>query len=423
MRNCRLLHSFYIEVWFGLIMQELAVENWIKNNIETIFPGFTLVSSNEILADRIEVDFHLKDEKERDVFIEVKTSELRPSDIGKLLNYYSILSNLDNVRNMRFIVILPSIKRDNREILNSFGIQTLLLDNLTKGKVDFDMSLRGLTNVLTPTEAEVLSYINTRKCSIITVEEIVQGFEYDSSYASKILERLERKQYLERVKRGIYLYIPLEYGYENRFPPMNSLVVGSVLVDPYYFGYQTANRFHGFTTRFSPVTYICTTRSRRTHKWRSIRYKFVNLVQKKFFGYEKYLSDGCEVFIACPEKAVLDSIDKSDYCGGLSQVVAVVLNAFERGLDKEKLLDYAIRFDSNTLIQRLGYLVEVLYENNYLDINDSFLESIEGLLLENISNTFLGPVKPNDRSGSIDSRWSIIENVSIENLLDEIVVR
>ena len=119
----------------------------------------------------------------------------------------------------------------------------------------------------------------------------------------------------------------------------------------------------------------------------------------------------------------MDSIDKSDYCGGLSQVVAVVLNAFERGLDKEKLLDYAIRFDSNTLIQRLGYLVEILYENNYLDINDSFLESIEGLLLDDISNTFLGPVKPNDRSGSIDSRWSIIENVSIENLLDEIVVR
>jgi len=409
-------------VLFGLIMQELAVENWIKNNVETIFPRFTLVSSNEVVADRIEVDFHLKDEKERDVFIEVKTSELRPRDIGKILNHYSILSNLDNVRDMRFIVILPSIKKDDREILNSFGIETMLLDDLSKGEV-FDSRLRELKNVLTPTEAEVLSFIKERKCSIIAVEEIVQSFEYDSSYASKILERLERKQYLERVKRGIYLYIPLEYGYENRFPPMNSLVVGSVLVDSYYFGYQTANRFHGFTTQFSPVTYICTTRSRRTHKWRSIRYKFVNLVQKKFFGYEKYLSDGCEIFIACPEKAVLDSIDKPDYCGGLSQVVAVVLNAFERGLDKEKLLDYAIRFDSNTLIQRLGYLVEILYENNYLDINDSFLESIEGLLLDDISNTFLGPVKPNDRSGSIDSRWSIIENVSIENLLDEIRVR
>lgn len=179
---------------------------------------------------------------------------------------------------------------------------------------------------------------------------------------------------MSELKGGIYLYIPLEYGYENRFPPMNSLVVGSVLVDPYYFGYQTANWFYGFPTQFSPVAYICTTRSRRTHKWKSIRYKFVNLVQKKFFGYEKHLSDGCKILIASPEKAVLDSIDKPDYCGWLSQVVAVVLNAFKRGLDKEKLLNYAINFDSNTLIQRLGYLVEIVYENNYLDINGNFVE-------------------------------------------------
>ncbi|MBD3171229.1 DUF91 domain-containing protein [Candidatus Bathyarchaeota archaeon] len=404
-------------------MQELAVENWIKNNIETIFPGFTLVSSNEIYADRIEVDFHLKDEKQRDVFIEVKASELKPRDIGKLLNYYSILSNLDKVREMRYIVILPSIKKENKEILSSFGIKTLLLDNLTKGKVVFDSCLQGLKNILTPTEAEVLSFINERECSIISVDEIVQRFEYDSSYASKLLERLERKQYLERVKRGIYLYIPLEYGYENRFTPMNSLVVGSVLVDPYYFGYQTANRFHGFTTQFSPVTYICTTKTRRTHKWKSTRYKFVNLVQKKFFGFEKHLSDGCNIFIASPEKAVLDSIDKPDYSGGLSQVVAVVLNAFKRGLDKEKLLNYAIMFDSNTLIQRLGYILDILYENRYLDMNGNFVESIERLLPENTSNTFLGSVKSNEGRGSIDNKWNIIENVSIEKLLDEIVVR
>ncbi len=404
-------------------MQELAVENWIKNNIEKTFPGFTLVSNNEIIADRIEVDIHLKDEKQRDVFIEVKTSELRPSDVGKLLNYYSILSNLDNVREMRFIVILPTIKKETRNILNSFGIETLLLNNLSKDDMVFNSSLHRLTNVLTPTEAEVLSFINERKCSIITVKEIAHSFNYDNSYASKLLERLERKQYLERIKRGIYLYVPLEYGYENRFTPMNSLVVGSILVEPYYFGYQTANRFHGFTTQFSPVTYICTTKVKRMHKWKSIRYKFVNLVQDKFFGYEKHISDGCEVFIANPEKAVLDSIDKPDYCGGMSQVVAVILNAFKRDLDNDRLLNYANKFGSNTVIQRLGYLVESLSENNYLDINGHFVESIERLLPDKISNTFLGPVEPNNRGGSIDNKWHIIENVPIENLLDEIKVR
>lgn len=65
-------------------MQELAVENWIKNNIETIFPRFTLVSSNEILADRVEVAFTLR-MKNKEMYL----LRLRPRSLGQgiLVNF------------------------------------------------------------------------------------------------------------------------------------------------------------------------------------------------------------------------------------------------------------------------------------------------------------------------------------------------
>jgi len=405
-------------------MQELAVENWIINNLEKVFPKMTLVSSNEILSNRFEVDLHLKDEDRNDVFIEIKSKGLKPRDVGTLLNYYSILSNLDNKQHIRFIVLTPEISEDTRNILNNFGVETRLFSDLSMGDNKIpDFNLRELRNVLTPLESEALAYINEKKCNIIDVEELSQQFNYASSYASKILERLEKKEYLERIKRGKYLFIPLDYGYDERYSPMNLLIVGSVLAEPYYYSYQTANSFHGYTTQFSPITYICTTKLKRKFRWKNIRYKFVNLVEEKFFGFEKKLSDGCEIFVAEPEKAVLDSLDKPDYCGGIAQVVAVVANAFTKGLDDTKLFNYAVRFDSNSVIQRLGYVTEFLHETEILENDDKFIGVIENLLPKNASNTFLGSVGKYGRKGSINDRWHIIENFEVKSLLDEIDVR
>jgi predicted transcriptional regulator of viral defense system len=403
-------------------VQELSAENWIANNIEKIFPDKTLVNRNEVIAERFEVDLHLKDEKGNDLFIEIKAEGLKPRDPGRLLNYYSILSNLDKIQQMQFIVITPEISEETRDILNSFGIQVKLFSDLSIDERLSDFKLRELKNVLTPVESEVLSYINKKKCNLVDIEDISKRFNYDKKYASKILERLEKKEYLDRIKRGKYLYIPLEYGYENRYPPMNSLIVGSVLTEPYYFGYQTANRFYGYTTQFSPITYICTTKLVRPFRWKSITYRLVNLVEDKFFGFNEKKSDSCIIYVAEPEKAVLDTVDKPDYCGGLPQTASVIANAFRKGLDLAKLVKYAERFHSLTVIQRLGYITDFLQERKIIDEQNELLQTLQDLVPEDTSNSYLGSVKKYGRNGVVIEKWRMIENFSVENLLDEIEV-
>jgi predicted transcriptional regulator of viral defense system len=403
-------------------VDELAVKIWLINNLKRVFPGMTLVTNNVIISGMFEADLHLKDGDLNDVFLEIKPEGLVARDAGRLLNHYLLISNLEWARNPRLIVITPEVSDEARSILTSFGVEIGLINQLGIDKDVPEFRPKELKNVLTPVESEVLSYIHNKECGLVAVDEISDRFDLEMNYSSKILERLEKKEYLERIKRGRYLYIPFKYGYDERYPPMNSLAVGSVLVRPYYYGYQTANRIHGYTSQFSPVTYICTTKTRREFRWRNTRYRFVKLIEGKLFGCERRLSDGCEILVAEPEKAILDALDKPEYCGGTSQVVAVVASALRRGVDHGKLLDYVKKFGSNTVIQRLGYVSEFLNEKGLINVDET-IEAIEDLVPENPSYTLLGSVRKHGRKGPVNSRWGIVENIDEGALLDELEVR
>ena len=407
-------------------MKEVEVQRYISENIENVFPGMSIIGTDELMLERYWVDLHLRDDEGIDVFIEIVTGNVTKRKVGQILNYYSILANLyPPLKEFRFVVLVEEISKSIKNILENFGVEVMLLKDLSidKEKVNENLRRKNLENVLTLVESDLLSHVKASKCSIVDLKKAQDLVNVEARYASKILERLEQKGYLERIIRGKYLFIPLEYGYEERYPPMNSLVVGSVLTAPYYFGYQTANNYHGFTSQFSPKTYICTMKPRRNYRWRNISYKFVTLVKNKFFGFMGVETDGCEIFVAEPEKAILDSLDKPDYCGGVPQVANAVFKGFNSGVDKNKLLQYAGRMGSNSVLQRLGYVVELLFEQGLINIGVDYQDSIKRLMPEDASYTYLSPVGAYNRGGPVDSKWRIIMNVDEDTILSELKVK
>jgi len=407
-------------------MREDEIRRYIIDNLADVFPGMSLVADEELLLERYRIDLHLVDGGGVDVFVEIIPGKVTEKKAGRVLNYYSILANLEPpLRVFRFVVLGESVSENAGDILDNFGVELVLFRDLSidEGKVGRHLNRRDLENVLTATESVLLSHVKAKECGLVNVEEVRERLGIDAGYASKILERLEAKGYLERIARGHYLFIPLEYGYEERYPPMNSLVVGSVLVDPYYYGYQTANVYHGFSLQFSPKTYVCTVKPRRNFRWRGTSYKFVTLIDGKFFGFVRVEADGCEVYVAEPEKAVLDSLDKPDYCGGIPQVSYAVSSALNSGLDMEKLLSYAGRMGSVSLLHRLGYVVELLSEEGYVKVGEGFLDILRGLMPEAASYTYLGPVGTHGRKGAIGGEWKIILNVDESTVLSELEVR
>lgn len=407
-------------------MREAEVQRYVIENVEEVFPGMSIVGIEELLLERYRVDLHLRDDEGVDVFIEIVSGKITERKAGQILNYYSILANMDPpLKKFRFIVLGEDISENARNILENFGVEVMLLKGLSidEQKVRRHFRRKDLKNVLTAVESDILSHVKASKCSLVDSKKVQDYLNVGAGYASKILERLGQKGYLERVIRGKYLFIPLEYGYEERYPPMNSLVVGSVLTTPYYYCYQTANNYHGFTSQFSPRTYICTVKPRRSFRWRNTSYKFVTLVDDKFFGFTKAEADGCTIYVAEPEKAVLDSLDKPSYCGGVSQVIYVVSNALSSDVNRDKLLLYADRMGSNSVLQRLGYVVELLSERGWINVGEDFLGSIMGLIPEGASYSYLGPVGTHGRKGPVEGRWKIIMNVDETTALSELEVK
>lgn len=418
--------NFILFAVLGKGMKKAEVRRHIIENVENVFPGMRLIGTDELMLERYSVDLHLRDGEGVDVFIEIVSGKITERKAGQILNYYSILANLDPpLKEFRFIVIGEEISENAESTLESFGVEVMLLRDvfIDEQKLRRPFRRKDLENVLTAVESDLLSHIKTSQCSLIDSKKAQDYLNVEAGYASKILERLDQKGYLERIIRGKYLFIPLEYGYEERYPPMNSLVVGSVLTTPYYYGYQTANNYHGFTSQFSPKTYVCTVKPRRAFRWRNTSYKFVTLIDDKFFGFTEAEADGCKIYLAEPEKAVLDSLDKPSYCGGVSQVVYVVFNALSSGVDREKLFSYAGRMGSNTVLQRLGYVVELLSERGLIDPGEEFLDSIMGLIPEGFSYTYLGPVGTHGRKGPAEGEWKIIMNVDEATALSELEVK
>ena len=211
---------------------------------------------------------------------------------------------------------------------------------------------------LTPTEAELVSEWEAKGQKSVTIDMLIEKTRGNRKYASKLLRRLDRKGWLSKISR-VYSFIPASYGYERRFPPMNPFLIGSTLIEPYYFAYSTANSHYGLTTQLPSTYYVATTKKRPSYEWHNIRFQFITLSVEKFFGSKEAEAFGVKINIADPEKTLIDAVDKMQYCDGIEEVVSVIQTGLKQ-VDESKLIDYVNRMNSYTLNQRFGLIIDFL---------------------------------------------------------------
>ncbi len=131
-------------------------------------------------------------------------------------------------------------------------------------------------------------------------------------------------------------------------------------------------------------------KSRKPLKFNDISIEFIKT--KYFFGFKKDRYSDFDIFIAKPEKAIIDSL--------LSKKIP--LDEIEKAIktkqfDINNLLSYAIKIKNKSLIKRLGFILE---ENNikcerlkrFVDTNYAVLD----LML--------------NKTGKKNEKWRIIDN-------------
>lgn len=274
-----------------------------------------------------------------------------------------------------------------------------------------------MSRSLSDLEAKLILHLEWEKQPVVTIEDTMAILDCSYDHARLVLHRLARGRWLVPLTPGKYELIPAERG-EHAFPDTNPLFIGSALVEPYYFSFATAAFFHGLSTQASATVYLATTvrTGRRLYQVRGKEYRLVLQPPHKFFGAVEVDAYGSRVRMAEPEKAVVDALDRPEYAGDIPEVAGMLQRGRGR-LDWDKLAEYGLRFETQALIQRLGYLTDLLRLPGAEQARDLLVAGIGK------STPYLGRPGQWGTGGEYNATWRIVDNVPRQELLAEIEVR
>ncbi|MDZ7742470.1 MAG: hypothetical protein U5Q03_12150 [Bacteroidota bacterium] len=105
------------------------------------------------------------------------------------------------------------------------------------------------------------------------------------------------------------------------------------------------------------------------------------------------------------EKTIIDCLFKPDYAGGIVEIARAIYVSREK-IKYDNLLEYAIKFNSQAVIKRLGFLLELL------EIETDIIEKLQKLRTKSV--VLLDTELP--KSGKIQTKWSIQQNIEKETI-------
>jgi predicted transcriptional regulator of viral defense system len=224
----------------------------------------------------------------------------------------------------------------------------------------------------------------------------------------ELLSDMTRRGLLMRVKRGLYYIIPYEQNPETFMPDWHLLAEYLVQDAKYYIGYYSALQIHNLITQPSLKEQIVVSKQIRpsTLIVKDVPFQFIYHNEKHFFGTKKIWVDHFNKVICSDlEKTIIDCLFKPDYSGGIVEIARAIYISRDK-IRFNTLLEYAIKFNSQAVIKRLGFILELL------KIETTIIEGLQKLKTNSI--VLLDTELP--KSGKIKTKWSIQQNIELETI-------
>jgi predicted transcriptional regulator of viral defense system len=259
---------------------------------------------------------------------------------------------------------------------------------------------------LSRNESLLLSSLSEKSKTVFRIGDIATELKCSYKYAKVLANNLAKKKWIIALRRGVYLIVPLSAGTKSHYTE-HEFVIASYLVSPYYISYWSALNFYGFTEQTPLTVFVATTKRAKSREVLNIKYNFVTLSKRKFFGFESTQIGTHRINISDREKTLVDALDHSEYCGGIVETAKSLWNAKEK-VSIEKIVKYAETVGNTAIIKRLGYLIE----NLNLNADSRILSQMRGMISPGMSA--LDPSSPH--RGTYNTRWNLLLNVSKETL-------
>lgn len=232
------------------------------------------------------------------------------------------------------------------------------------------------------------------------------------SAIKELLSDMVKRGLLMRLKKGLYHNIPYEKDPETFMPDWHLLAEPLSDGEEYYIGYYSALQIHGLITQPSLKEQVVVSKQIRPSiiNIKNVKFQFIYHNKNHFFGSKKIWIDNFnKVNCSDLEKTLIDCLFRPDYAGGIVEIARALYESKDK-INSRILLEYVDRFQSQAVIKRLGFLLEVL------EIKSDIIE----ILNSKKTNSYILLDPEISKSGKMLSRWSIQQNVESETIKSSI---
>jgi predicted transcriptional regulator of viral defense system len=264
-------------------------------------------------------------------------------------------------------------------------------------------------------ESKVILTLREQGRSLVYTTDIltILGADMPESAARKIIRNLIRKGWLSRIVGGKYMLLPPEHGPEN-LGENNNLALAAAAVMPSYIGWWSAAAYHGFTTQKPMAVFVAVQQQTRPQVIEGSNVRFVKVTPRKFFGHQQYNVYGRSVPISSPEKTLIDCIDRPDLAGGAPELTRITHSALAE-IDAHELLVFAQTMKSKALLQRLGFLADLVGKPFGNDVRQSLKQAIPVSY-----RSHFGRAELRDGDMGYVAAWGLSVNARKSDLLAEV---
>lgn len=248
-------------------------------------------------------------------------------------------------------------------------------------------------------DRERLSAVLRGAKGTVSVPQAAKVLNVSQTDAAKMLSRWSKKGWLSRVKRGLYVPVPLE----SRTADValeDPWVIADKLYSPCYIGGWSAAEHWDLTEQIFRTVVVLTAQTPRERKpvIKGTQYLLCSMCKKKLFGLKTLWHGQVKISISDPSRTMLDMLADPRLGGGIRSVQDMMKNYLsspEKKLDL--LIKYADKLGNGAVFKRLGYLLE----RNAPD-EKSIIEECTKRLTKGLAK--LDPKSKNDK---LITRWRL----------------
>jgi predicted transcriptional regulator of viral defense system len=256
---------------------------------------------------------------------------------------------------------------------------------------------------------DLLSFFNEKNKKCFELTEAKEAFPNSKESAVReLVSDMTKRGLLMRLKESIYYIIPYEQDVETFMPDWHLMAEFLVNGSDFYVGYYSALQLHNLITQPSLKEQIVVSKQIRPTSIliKNVPFQFIYHNENHFFGAkENWVDNFNKVKCSDLEKTIVDCLFKPDYAGGIVEIARAIYISRQK-INFKKLLAYTVRFKSQAVIKRLGFLLEILNIDNNIT-ND---------LQKTKTSSFVPLDTELPKSGKINNKWGILQNLESETI-------